>query len=308
MPCKKPYILKLKAPLEKWKQEVLGRNPLFIAVPCGKCADCLAKKSRDLFVRAYTEVMQRPASYFVTLTYSDEYLPFTRNFRPTLSKTDFQQFLKRMRKTNKVDITYIGCGEYGDKGNRPHYHLIMMFKPFVTPEEVYNMVEKAWFRGCRIQIAPAEPATVHYVLKYLIKELPLNEIHTSGGCRGAAMSPHAPLDEFAFWSKGLGVSLITPEFAEYIWQHGGFDVYYNGIKYGLPKYLRDKLFKSGYLTHSQMLKLLKDNFNLFWDFDNSELEQYKRVFGERIGYDYYRMSSDVKKRVNINRKKNKSKL
>lgn len=312
MPCKKPYILKLKQPLDDWKVEILGYQPKFIAVPCGKCADCLGKKARDLFVRAYSEVRMRPASYFVTLTYSDEYLPLNnKSLKPTLSLKDFQGFLKRMRKNNDFNIMYVGCGEYGDKGKRPHYHFILMFYPFCSPEECYNMVERAWFRGCRIQVAPAEPATIHYVLKYLIKEQNFNEIHTSqggsGGC-GNEPPPGEPIKEFAKWSKYLGISLITPEFAHYIWQHGSFDVHYNGIKYGLPSYLRLKLFESGYLTHSQMLQLLKDNFNLMWDFDNDTLRKYKKKFGDRIGLDYYRMSADVKELININRKKNKSSL
>lgn len=300
MPCKKPYILKLKSPLDTWKQELLGKNPLFIAVPCGKCADCLAKKARDLFVRAYAEVKERPASYFVTLTYNEEYLPYTKNFMPTLLLDDFQRFLKRMRKNNKVDICYIGCGEYGDLGKRPHYHFILMFKPFISPEECYNMIEKAWFKGCRIHIAPAEPATIHYVLKYMIKDEIWNDVKKD--------DKSYPTLPFAKWSKQLGLSMITPVFAKYIWQRGEFVVYVNGIKYGLPKYLRDKLFESGYLRYSQMMRLLKDNFNLMWDFDNNDLDKYKKQFGDKLGFDYYRMSADIYKEMVIKRKKLHSSL
>ena len=58
---------------------------------------------------------------FVTLTYNDDNLP------PDLSldKRAFQLFMKRLRKRVKVPIRFFACGEYGEKLQRPHYHVIL---------------------------------------------------------------------------------------------------------------------------------------------------------------------------------------
>lgn len=48
----------------------------FLAVvPCGKCVECLKKRQQDISVRAQREAQKRGSMHFVTLTYSDEYLP-----------------------------------------------------------------------------------------------------------------------------------------------------------------------------------------------------------------------------------------
>lgn len=58
---------------------------------------------------------------FITLTYSDQFLPA----RGTLVKSDFQKFMKRLRKEyDDRRISYFMCGEYGELG-RPHYHAIL---------------------------------------------------------------------------------------------------------------------------------------------------------------------------------------
>ena len=59
---------------------------------------------------------------FVTLTYSDEYLPENG----TLVKEHPQKFLKRLRKHLYPErIRFYMCGEYGDQTQRPHYHLLI---------------------------------------------------------------------------------------------------------------------------------------------------------------------------------------
>lgn len=63
---------------------------------------------------------------FVTLTYSDENVPFDSVGNQTLVKRDAQLWLKRLRKTfYPRRIRYYLCGEYGSKTLRPHYHCIL---------------------------------------------------------------------------------------------------------------------------------------------------------------------------------------
>lgn len=59
---------------------------------------------------------------FVTLTYNEEHLPAGRSVVPR----DLQLFLKRIRKRLEPKrVRYFGVGEYGERTERPHYHLIL---------------------------------------------------------------------------------------------------------------------------------------------------------------------------------------
>lgn len=60
-------------------------------------------------------------SSFVTLTYDNEHLPADES----VSKYEFQTFMKRLRKSYGARIRYFACGEYGTESGRPHYHAII---------------------------------------------------------------------------------------------------------------------------------------------------------------------------------------
>lgn len=52
-----------------------------LTVPCGKCLECLRRKQNDLAVRASIEANRRGSMCFVTLTYSNAYLPLSISVR-----------------------------------------------------------------------------------------------------------------------------------------------------------------------------------------------------------------------------------
>lgn len=54
---------------------------------------------------------------FLTLTYDDAHLPEDLS----LDVSHWQKFAKRVRKA-MGPFRFLHCGEYGDQGNRPHYH------------------------------------------------------------------------------------------------------------------------------------------------------------------------------------------
>ncbi len=59
---------------------------------------------------------------FITLTYSDVFLPPGG----TLVRSDFQKFMKRLRKRySDVRIRFYQCGEYGEVNGRPHFHALL---------------------------------------------------------------------------------------------------------------------------------------------------------------------------------------
>lgn len=123
---------------------------MFIEVPCGKCALCKEKKSREWSFRALCENNTSTSEpYFVTLTYNPRCVP-----KNGLSKKDVQLFIKRLRtRLDRLNIEhnirYFAVGEYGKKGKRPHYHLILWNFPtdyyhFPHLYKILNFIEDSW--------------------------------------------------------------------------------------------------------------------------------------------------------------------
>ena len=105
-----------------------------LKVPCGKCVECALAYSKEWQVRLLDELSAHSAACMVTLTYNEQYNPLA------LVKSDLQKFIKRVRKHFEPQkIRYFGCGEYGGKSARPHYHVILFGVNF---DDRY-----VWFRG-----------------------------------------------------------------------------------------------------------------------------------------------------------------
>lgn len=106
-----------------------------IQLPCGQCIGCRIDYSRQWAARCMLELEYHKSAYFVTLTYDDLHVPVsyyadmsTGEAMPamTLRKRDFQLWMKRLRKVfSDQKIRFFGCGEYGGKTLRPHYHAIL---------------------------------------------------------------------------------------------------------------------------------------------------------------------------------------
>lgn len=101
------------------------RGALPIPLPCGQCMGCRLERARQWAVRATHEASLYEDNCFVTLTFDDEHLPsdYSVNVR------DLQLFMKRLRKSHGK-VRFMACGEYGDQGQRPHYHAILFGKDF----------------------------------------------------------------------------------------------------------------------------------------------------------------------------------
>lgn len=67
---------------------------------------------------------------FLTLTYNQQNIPADAG----LHKEHVQKFIRALRKRIKTRIRYFACGEYGEKGNRPHYHLCIFGYDFPDKE------------------------------------------------------------------------------------------------------------------------------------------------------------------------------
>lgn len=132
-----------------------------IKVPCGKCVACRRKKSLDWCTRCTLESMDYPYghSFFLTLTYADDYLP-----SDGVRKRDLQLYLKRLRyRIHPYKLRYYACGEYGSRTHRPHYHMLV-FSDSLT-EDVFS---HDWSFGY-VSVGYVSPSSIAYTTGYCNK-------------------------------------------------------------------------------------------------------------------------------------------
>lgn len=100
-------------------------------VACGQCLGCRLDRSRMWAMRIVHESMLYDDNCFITLTYSPENCPADGS----LKKSDFQKFMKRLRKYfSDRKVRYYHCGEYGEQLDRPHYHACLFNLDFPDKE------------------------------------------------------------------------------------------------------------------------------------------------------------------------------
>lgn len=103
-----------------WSSKSYSKEYPTFQLPCGKCIECRLEYARNWAVRCVHEAQMHEHSSFITLTYSDENLK-----SPKLDYSDFQKFMKKLRKTQDTPIGVFVTGEYGEKTKRPHWHAIL---------------------------------------------------------------------------------------------------------------------------------------------------------------------------------------
>lgn len=193
-------------------EERLAATPF----PCGRCLPCRINRARIWVTRLMLEQRVHDQSCFITLTYSDDHLP------PELEKIELQKFLKRLRKRVYPDkFRYFAVGEYGDKSNRPHYHLIIYGLGLIH-EPLINL---AWGKGY-IMVGDLNMHTARYVTGYCIKKMQKKDDPRLNG----------RLPEFTTSSKKGG-----------------------GIGYPAIKIVGDNLNKQKYWTKKDILRQLTIN-------------------------------------------------
>ena len=170
-----------------------------IPVPCGRCPECHKRRANGWAFRLMQEEKRATSAFFITLTYDTAHVPITKSGYLSLDKRDCQLMLKRLRKDvsklypENPPLKYYLAGEYGGKGWRPHYHIILFNLP---PTEIM-MVEKHWQKG-KIQGGSVTAASVAYTLKYMCKPKRV-PVHRNDD----------RLPEFGLMSKGLGEAYLT---------------------------------------------------------------------------------------------------
>jgi hypothetical protein len=166
--------------------------PMFLAIPCRKCALCRKRNAREWMFRAVAETQSsRSVPYFITLTYNPANRPVDG-----VDKKHVQDFLKRLRQilTRDYDYTetirYFAAAEYGSHTKLPHYHLILWNMPInMSAMDVYKIVHQAWSVRKRVYnklthrfdwdyvgelgfvyCKPCTQGGIQYCMKYMRKE------------------------------------------------------------------------------------------------------------------------------------------
>nr|QJB19198.1 MAG: replication initiator protein [Microvirus sp.] len=160
----------------------IARGVKVVPIPCGQCVGCRLERSRQWAIRLMKELKLHDRSSFLTLTYSDEFLPRLPSGRPTLVLEDVQLFLKRLRfDFSPARLRFFQCGEYGDATSRPHHHMILFGEDFCKdrvpgrksrsgfPQWTSPTLTRIWGKGdCFISDVSFESAA--YVARYCLKK------------------------------------------------------------------------------------------------------------------------------------------
>lgn len=168
MSCCNPVTHKIRTKNGNWRVVTHG---------CGKCEQCLKKRTRDWVFRCQWESRKYPYNWIVTLTYKDEFLHFTKKGNATLCKADFQKFMKRLRKQYPFDsIRYLVRGEYGGKFGRPHFHVILFGFACSSVDECGYRLSDQWPYG-GVYVDTYSDKAVQYVTDYILKSDDLSIYH-----------------------------------------------------------------------------------------------------------------------------------
>ena len=245
---------------------------------CGKCPQCLRDDKREWEFRMLQEYKLTYKGAFVTLTYRDENLHYSKTRKPELYYVDVQKFIKRLRFmydkvvpcSEKCSLTYWCCGEYGKNTARPHYHLII----FGLDKKYYYLIKKCWQLGFIYIGYNMSSKCISYVSKYVQKQGSIKRLSSLIGS-DAWCEAHGVTPPFRHMSLGLGKSYLTkytvryhlglsslksalsvpilidnkymfssPKLNVFMFQNNNGDA----ITYPLPRYYRRKIFEDNFLN------------------------------------------------------------
>lgn len=202
------------------------RFPAGLEVPCGKCLACRKAHAREWAMRICHEVDYWKYSYFITLTYDNEHLPEHGSLR----RDHLQKFFKRLRKEIKNEkLKFYGCGEYGSRFLRPHYHIILM----ANIESIVDSVKNCWQFGL-IHFDIVNVYSAQYVAQYQDQKL-------NGKMAEYVYTDSLRLPPFQCQSQGLGYKYAMDNKAALV---SHMEVRTKDVVSSIPRYYKRKLVDS----------------------------------------------------------------
>jgi uncharacterized Rmd1/YagE family protein len=286
--CSKPYIH-------------AGHQP----VPCGQCAGCLTNRKQLWTHRIILESIGHEKNAFITLTYSNENVPYERSEKekytcektgkekekwvfypteyPTLSKYDLTRFFKNLRNRTNQKFRYYAVGEYGTKGARginPHFHICL----FGLGEEAAGIIQDSWRTetGSRTKGDPLgytytgslTPQSAAYVAGYVQKKTKYNK---------DMWEEFEITPEYSTMSNRPGIGAhAVPKIAEalQLWPEGltptgdvPTSIMHGNRKLPLGNYLREKIREEMQLDHT---------LETWMDPITGEIEEKKKWHGKEL--------------------------
>lgn len=250
-----------------WRHNSKGS---LVPTPCGMCQGCRIQKVTEFKNRFQLDLREYDfVGSFITLTYSNDNLPFLLpigssisgtyfkgiNHSATLYKPDLMNFLDnlnhKVKRRFNLPIKYIACGEYGDDNKRPHYHACILGLPSSERKLVYD----TWNKG-RIDIKPINNGAVRYVVGYIHRQVKcFDNLYDFWG-------DYQP--EFGLFSKGLGTLHYKSHSDDYD-IFGRFKLVGNGDKfYELNNYYKKKFGFINDKHFDSSLKKRADKNNLHY--------------------------------------------
>ncbi|WGL31391.1 replication initiator protein [Dipodfec virus UOA04_Rod_1011] len=221
-------------------------------------------KSRvnDWSFRVMAETLCHEKNCVLTLTYDDNNLPENGE----LSLHDYQCFIKNLRKIlSPLKIRFFGCGEYGSKGFRPHYHIIIF--GWCPDDLVYShsdnkkikfyrskIVADIWKKGFITVCPVVQKEVIPYVCKYLQK---FNSFPDKFTKPFITMSRRPGIGYNALES-GL-IDLNTDKF------------YLNGKSIRIPRYFLNKL-KENELSQERLISCEDGSLDYYVPSEHSTIE------------------------------------
>lgn len=199
----------------------------------------------------------RPYAVFVTLNYSDDFLPvFHCSQKAELYKPDLNSFIDRIKKA-RPECTVFAVGEYGgtlfgsDKATReihPHYHLCIFSDDSKFYEVIKSVVDENWEYGFT-HVLMLSAHLMNYISGYTIKKL-----NKPKDMNKVMMLPPTFQPEFARWPRNPSIGDISEIYCQAIEQFGYNEkIIIDGKLTRMPKSLLLRIDKK-LLTHDLDLK------------------------------------------------------
>lgn len=253
-------------------------------LPCGKCIQCLNKRSKSWEIRSIFEKNNYSDNCVLTLTYNDENLPVGADFIQTenglfkmpvdkkgvANYKDVQDFVKRIRKhfDFKKKIRYICSVEYGSSGTlRPHYHLVLfgfcpndlkLYKKSTKGTLLYKseLMNKLWKKGF-VDVGKCDIQSCRYVSQYCCKGLLKRKQCMSLSDKFILDIKNRLSRECLHASLGLGFETFKKVYSSII---NAGKIVYGKFTYAIPRYFIKKLE----FIDNELFKNVKNKGHTFW--------------------------------------------
>lgn len=257
-----------------------------LALPCGSCVGCRTTRAQHWALRCQMEAQEHEYTSVTTLTYDDDNLP------PTLSKRDFQLWMKRLRKEHSNKLRYYACGEYGEQYGRPHYHAILFGVSSDTPS-----IANAWTQGLTYTDNVSVRA-INYVCGYTTKKIgwpKAEQLDRVDKATGEILYTWQP--PFQLMSRGGRQGYGIGAEAKKHYHSWAIYAINDGAKLSIPRYYKEAYKDKATKTEQEETEYRKYKHALSRYKANTTTEEYKRQLEiqEKVHYARQKLSQALRK-------------